>query len=229
MIWDSWISFGSSLRSGLRVKMPEILSTSTGTKGAAGIDAFLDDLEGSIALEGDDVADLAEVGSDVDFLAVDEDVPVVDELTGRGAGAGEAHAVDEVVEAGFEDAEEREARDGFLVSLGKDEQAAELTLVDAIEGAKLLLLEELLAVFGRLALAVLAVLARTIGSLLQFITGLESGETKVTALFPRATSVSRHVSCLLSRAKRGVPLPFPGCPCSVRASSLALLVCGKDV
>ena len=109
--------------------------------GEFALDAFLDDLERAVTFEGDDVADRAEVGGDVDLLAVDEHVAVVHELTGTSAGAGEAHAEDEVVEAALQDAEEGEAGDG-RVFLREDEEAAELALIEAIEGAKLLLLED---------------------------------------------------------------------------------------
>ena len=93
-----------------------------------GIEGFLHHLEGAVAFEGDDVVDGAKVGRDIDLLAIDEDMAVVDELAGAGASAGEAHAIDEVVETGLEDAEEGEAGNGFLVGFGDEEQAAELTL-----------------------------------------------------------------------------------------------------
>lgn len=176
------------------------------------IDRLFDDLEGAIALEGDDVVNGAKVRGDIDFLAVDEDVAMVHELAGAGAGPGEAHAINEVIEATFEDAEESKSGDGVFIGFRNLEEAAELTLVHAIKGAELLLLEELGSVFGRLPFAVLAVLARAIGSFLELISRLEDGETKVTGFLPRRFGVPRHISCLLSLRHKvqSVPSIFPG-------------------
>ena len=65
--------------------------------GGLGFKGFLDAFERAVTFEGDHVVDGAEIGGDVDLLAVDEDVAMVDELSGTGAGPGEAHAIDEVV------------------------------------------------------------------------------------------------------------------------------------
>ena len=142
----------------------------------SGIHGFFDNLEWAGLLEGDGVADVAEIGSDVDFLAVDKDVAVVDKLTGSGAGAGEAHAIDEVVKAGFKNAEEGKTGNGWFL-LSNQEEAAELTFVDAVKGAELLLLKELGSVFGRFSLAILTVLAWAISTLFEFVTGLKNRET----------------------------------------------------
>lgn len=158
-----------------------------------GIHGLFDDFQRAIAFEADDVVDLAKVRGDVNLLAVDEDVAVIDELTGAGAGAGEAHAIDEVVKTGFEDAEEGKTGDGFLIGLGDKEQAAELTLIHAIEGAKLLLFEELSSVFGSLPLAILAVLARAIGPFLELISGFKDREIEVTGFLPRRFGVPGHI------------------------------------
>ena len=56
---------------------------------------------------------------------------MVHELTGRGASAGETHTVNQVVEAALQDAEEGKTGDG-RVFLRQDEEATELTLVDAV-------------------------------------------------------------------------------------------------
>ena len=170
-----------------------------------GIEGFLHHLEGAVAFEGDDVVDGAKVGRDIDLLAIDEDMAVVDELAGAGASAGEAHAIDEVVETGLEDAEEGEAGDGFLVGFGDEEQAAELTLIHAIEGAELLLLEELGAVF--------AVLARAVGPFLEFVSGLKDGEIEVTGFLPRRFGVPGHyfMSPFFALQSQECLLHLPGC------------------
>ncbi len=65
--------------------------------GRFAVERFLDDFERAGFLQTDLVADFADVACDVDFLAVDGDVAVVDELTGASAGAGKADAIDDVV------------------------------------------------------------------------------------------------------------------------------------
>ena len=144
--------------------------------GWTGFHGFLDALQWGLFLEGDHIVDLAEVGRDVDLLAIDEDVSVVDELTGTCAGAGESDAIDEVVQAGFEDAEEGESGDGRLF-LGDQEETTELTLVKAVVEAEFLLFSKLSAVFGWFSFAVLSVLARAICSFLELISSFEDGET----------------------------------------------------
>ena len=156
------------------------------------LDGFLDDLEGAIALEGDDVVDGAEIGGDVDLLAIHEHVTVIDELASPSAGSGEAHAINEVIETGFEDAEEGKTSDDGLIGFRDLEQAAELTLIHAIEGAEFLFFEKLGSVFGSLSLAVLAVLARAISSFLELVSSLKDGETEVTGFLPRRICVPRH-------------------------------------
>jgi len=181
-----------------------------------GLEGFFDDLEGAIAFEGDDVADLAEVGGDVDLFAVNEDVAMVDELASTGTGAGESHAIDEVVETGFEDAEEGETGDGGIL-LRDQEEAAELTFGDAVEVAKLLLLEELDAVFGGLPLAIVTMLAGAIGTLLEFVAGFEDGESKVAAgLVDRFLIGHVHVSFLCACKVQRASSVFPGVGISVR-------------
>ncbi len=69
-------------------------------------DRFFDDLQRAGFDESDDVSDFAKIAGDVDFLSVDGDVSVVNQLAGSGAGAGEAHAINEVIQTGFQDAEE---------------------------------------------------------------------------------------------------------------------------
>ncbi len=82
------------------------------------------------------------IGRDVDLLAVDPEMAVVDELTGLGAGCGETGAPHDVVETLLQHPQEVLAGDagatgGFLVI------AAELLLEHAVHGAELLLLAKL--------------------------------------------------------------------------------------
>src|SRR3712207_1777610 len=71
-------------------------------------------LRRAAGLEGDDVALADLVAGDVDASAVDRPVPVADQLARLTAGAGEAEADEDVVEAALEDREEVLARDPRL-------------------------------------------------------------------------------------------------------------------
>ena len=83
------------------------------------VDSFLDDLQGLAGfLEGDDIVDGAEIGRDIDLLAVDGDMAMVDKLTGLPSGRGEAKAVDKVVETGLKDLHEVGSGDLGAVVLG---------------------------------------------------------------------------------------------------------------
>jgi hypothetical protein len=83
---------------------------------------------------------LAKIARDVDLLAIHGDVTVIDELTSSRTSAGEAHPVDEVIEAAFQDAEEGKTSDG-LIFLSDHEETTELTLIDAVEFLELLFLK----------------------------------------------------------------------------------------
>jgi hypothetical protein len=152
------------------------------------IEGFLDDLERALLFEGDDIADFAEIARNVDLLAIHGDVTVIDKLTSSGASAGEAHPVDEVIEAALQDAEEGKTSDG-LIFLSDHEETTELTLIDAVEFLELLFLKQLGAVFGSLPLAILTMLARAISSLFELIAGLKHGETEMARLLPFRISV----------------------------------------
>src|SRR4029450_10882917 len=97
-------------------------------------------------------------GGDVRRDAVHGEVAVADELAGLGPRAGEAHPVDDVVEAQLERPEKALARDAGAV-LGDVEVVAELALEHAIDATDLLLLAKLEAEVAHLATAH-AVLAR---------------------------------------------------------------------
>src|SRR5664280_194890 len=101
----------------------------------------------------DDVVLADPVRRDVDFLAVDQDVPVPDHLTGHVPGLGEAGPVDHVVQPRLEDAQQFVA--GLaLATVGLLVVATELLLQYAIDAGALLLLAlllEVLAVLGTAA------------------------------------------------------------------------------
>src|SRR5690606_29104364 len=113
----------------------------------------------------DDVARLAAVGTDVHALAVDVDVAVVDELTGSEDRRNELGAVDDGVEARFEQADQvlrgvATATCSFLIGL------AELLLGDVtIVTLQLLLGAQLQTEVRQLALAALAMLAGAVFTL----------------------------------------------------------------
>ena len=105
----------------------------------------------------DHIAGLNQVRRNVDLLAVDGEVTVVDQLTSLAAGVGQTQTEHNVVQTAFQDCQQVFAclagtADGHL------EVAAELALQNAIESLGLLLFTELLAILGALA-AALAVLA----------------------------------------------------------------------
>lgn len=90
-------------------------------------------------LDFDDVARLATVGTDVDADAVDLDVAVVDELTGSKDRRNELGAVDDRVEARFEQADQV-FRGVTLAAVSFGEDRAELLLADvAVVALELLL------------------------------------------------------------------------------------------
>jgi hypothetical protein len=94
---------------------------------------------------------------DVHLLAVDGEVTVANQLARFGVIRGEAHAVDDVVEAALEELDQRVTRDA-LGANGLVVVAAELLLGNAVDALDLLLLAQLLAVVRALAATALAVL-----------------------------------------------------------------------
>src|SRR5262249_11221092 len=105
----------------------------------------------------DHVAGLEQRRRDVDLAAVDVKVAVPHELARFGARGREAHAVDHVVQAPFEQLQQDLAGDAAR-ALGHLEVAAELPFEDAVHALDLLLLAQLQRILGELrpALAVLA-------------------------------------------------------------------------
>lgn len=113
-------------------------------------------------LDFDDVARLAAVGTDVDANAVDLDVAMVDELARGENGRDELGAVDDRVEARFEQADQV-LRGIALAARCFGEDRTELLFTDiAVVALQLLLGAQLHAEVGKLGLAALAMLARTI-------------------------------------------------------------------
>ena len=109
--------------------------------------------------QGDDVALADPVAGDVDPLAVDPHVAVADELAGLGPAGAPAGAVDDVVEAQLEQAQQVLTGDARL-AVGLLVEVAELLLDEAVDAAGLLLLVQLREVLGALLAAGAAVLAR---------------------------------------------------------------------
>ena len=112
---------------------------------------FLEAAGGELArgrgvLDLDLVAGQHGVARDVDLVAVDADVAVVDELAGRGAALREAEEIDGAVEARLQELEEALAGDTALF-LGDLEGAAELALEQAVDEAELLLFVQADGVF----------------------------------------------------------------------------------
>lgn len=92
-----------------------------------------------------------------------------------------------------------------------------MLFVHAIEVAEFLLFEKLGSVFGGLSLAVLSVLARAIGTLLELFAGLKKGEVQMARFASNASSVFWHSFCFpfFDMQSLGVSPVFPG----VRASA----------
>ena len=127
------------------------------------IEGVGDHLEGLGAFaDGDDVTGDEQHGGDVGDLAVHEDVTVADELTGSGAGGGDAETEHDIVKSGFNQFDEVETSDTLLTG-SAEEQFLELAFEDTVCIFRFLLLHKLqtiLRLFG--ATFVLSVLSRRI-------------------------------------------------------------------
>src|SRR5690606_32431971 len=120
----------------------------------------------------DRVARLHLVRRQVDRLAVDRDATVRDQLARGRAGDREAHAVDDVVQAGFQQLQQVLAgvallRRGLLVVV------AELALEQAVDALDLLLLAQLGGVVGQLAATGAGAGTVLAGLLLQLALGIQ--------------------------------------------------------
>jgi hypothetical protein len=113
-------------------------------------------------LDGYDVTGAYLIRRDIDLLAVDEKVPVVDKLAGLGPGGGQTRTPNDVVKTLLEQLEEVVAGDPWPTG-GLVVVAPELTLQDPVHGAQLLLLPQLDEVVA-LPNSTPAVLARRVGA-----------------------------------------------------------------
>ncbi len=78
------------------------------------------------------------IARDINLVAVDANVSVIDELTSRGATLGQAEKIDCAIKAGFEQLQETFARDAtFFLRIFED--ASELTLKEPVNVTELLL------------------------------------------------------------------------------------------
>ena len=138
--------------------------------------------------DADRLTGLDDVGRNVEDLAVDDDVLVGNELTGRRARRSDAEAIDDVVETRFAHLEEEVAR---LALLGHSalEEDTELTLAHTVDVLGLLLLEKLLAVLGDFALTLRAVLSRRIGAL-DFLLAAENRLAEATGNLGLGTCIT---------------------------------------
>src|SRR5919112_386697 len=133
---------------------------------------------------------------DVDLLAVDEEVAVVDQLARVAARPGEAGAVDHVVQAALQQLQQ------VVTGLAGPPRrlvvvADELLLEDAVGEAGLLLLAELQQVL-RLLRPAAAVLAGPEGTTLERHVAADEVDAETARLLGHGAGVTGHVSCLLA-------------------------------
>ena len=157
-----------------------------------------DDFERLAAFaDGDDIALAETVGGDVDDFAVDSDMTMGNQLTGLCAAAGDAEAVDDVVETGLDEFHEFLTGDATATG-GFGVEFAELALEDAVGVFGFLLLLELDAVLGEFAAAaVLAVHAGGVGFLLVALVRAIDRLVELSCDFGLRTCVSCHLFFLL--------------------------------
>ena len=115
-------------------------------------------------LDGDHIARAQEIRRNVHLFAIDLEMAMVDELTALCTGGSPAKQVNNVIEPTLADTQQVFARYA-LAALRHLEVFTELTLLNAVVTASLLLRTQLKAIFGSL-LPALAVLARRIGTAL---------------------------------------------------------------
>lgn len=122
------------------------------------------------------------VAGNVDLVAVDADVTVINELAGSRTALGEPEQVNRAVETGFKELEETFAGDATL-ALGDFKNAAELALQQAVNETELLLLIESDSVFGELATHLRAVNAGRVAAAFKSFAGAkdESSEAATDA------------------------------------------------
>ena len=116
---------------------------------------------------------------------------VINELAGSGTGLGEAEKIDNAVETGLEELEEAFAGDAAF-ALGVFEDAAELTLQQAVDITKLLLFVKADRVLREFAAELRAVLARRIRTLFVSLGGAEDRLAKTAADSGGRSGVTSH-------------------------------------
>src|SRR6476620_742728 len=167
-------------------------------------------LDGLLA-DGDDVVLLDPVGRHVDAHAVDQEVTVGHELAGHAAGAGQAGAVDDVVETGLED--RQDVLTGLAGSVGRLLVVpAELLLHDAVGEAGLLLLLQL----GEVLLLLdppTAVLAGREGTEVEVLVAADEVGLEPARLLGDGSGVPRHKlsNLLLAQTRRRLGGRTPLC------------------
>src|SRR5881628_1331607 len=157
-----WISSWVGMRITTPLKASLFIDSQSGTARLVALSRFLVAIwRARVVLHFDGVVDLHREGGDADFSAVDLDMAVADELSGRGARVGEAKVVDNVVQTRLQDLEHLLAGDAAALE-GPLVHAAKLPLHQPVEIAKLLLFQQTHAVVGGLAAGLWAVHARAV-------------------------------------------------------------------
>src|SRR5688572_2452189 len=153
-------------------------------------------LDGLLA-DRDDVVLLDPVARDVDAHAVDQEVAVAHELARLATGAGQARAVDDVVETGLED--RQDVLTGLAGAVGRLLVVpAELLLHDAVGEAGLLLLLQLGEVLLLLDPAT-PVLAGREGTQVEVLVAADEVGLEPARLLGDGSGVTGHVSLLTFR------------------------------
>ena len=116
---------------------------------------------------------MAGIGRNIHFLAVDENMAVIDELSRGSAGSSVAQTINQVIQSRFQQLHECRAGDDAFDFFRFQEQVFELSFGNAVSEAQFLLFNQLLAVFGRFLLAGIAVLTRSVRTFRQFFSGFE--------------------------------------------------------
>ena len=129
---------------------------------------------------------------------------MVDQLTGSPASSGEAHAVNDVVQTGFQQAQEVVALNAsHLFSLNVS--VGELTFINTIHVSNSLLFTQLSAVVAQLDALCRSMLTWRISAALQFLACFQNREAQTTGNFPNGSSISCHFNsslCVLWHIKQ---------------------------
>ena len=146
----------------------------------------------ALLADGDDVAHIHLIGGDVDALAVDGEVAVVDELTSLAAGLGKAQTINRVVQSALDQAQK--VLTGVAAhALCLFVEHTELLLQDAIDELDLLLFGQLRAIFRLLRSSLAAGVA--VGILA--VTHRGRRHTKRSAALENRLCILCHLTLLL--------------------------------